>query len=350
MSVRAALTMITLAACASRAEPAATPAASMTPAAVAPATPATTPISATATAPISATAPPTAAAPTAPATPSAPAPGDPLHVFVQQWPRVGTELVTRQAARLLWEGKPCAGFDSSPPTDERNAEPALGAAAPASVSPDGRTLVVVTTMELDHAGAVALGLARGSSQDEGTGTLAVVFDGPSGAFWAHSLSSFMSCNFNFHGFTWSADSHRVYVATDTGHGERVALLDVAARQVRFQGFVGLQLASPGIEHVAWMPWFSGYPFANNPPGQVNGDVLSIDDHQVWGSSDMNAAQVWDVAWQSDTTLTFCGRTPNQRGPIRFRVVLASQAGTSAQTVKVTRLGADCPPDGPRWID
>jgi hypothetical protein len=265
----------------------------------------------------------------------APDPEDPLHAFIQQWPRVETELTRRQAARLVWEGTPCAGYD------DRNAEPGIGKSTPASVSPDGRTLVVIATLELDHAGAAAIGLVHGTREDEGSGTLAVVFDGPSGAFWAHSLQQFQRCNVNPHGFRWSADSRRVYVGTDTGHGERVALVDVAASAVRFQGFVGLEVASPGLQHVAWTPWFSGFPFADNKPGQVNGDVLEIDDHQVWGSSNMNAAEIWGVAWESDTTLTFCGHAPKQR-VAKLRAVLAGN------TVKVIRIGADCPPDGARW--
>jgi hypothetical protein len=113
-----------------------------------------------------------------------------------------------------------------------------------------------------------------------------------------------------------------------------------SRRLRFDGFVGLTLASPGIEHVAWIPWFSGFPFAGNRTGEVNGDVLSIDDHRVWVSSDKNAAVIWDVAWQSDTTLTFCGRTWKHRAS-RFRAVIAGSA------IRVARIGGVCPPDDHR---
>lgn len=65
--------------------------------------------------------------------------------------------------------------------------------------------------------------------------------------------------------------------------------------------------------------------------------------QLWGSSDKTGARVWDVTWQSDTTLTFCGRTPKQRVP-RYRAVLAGKA------VKVVRTGTECPADGLRWVD
>ena len=345
--MRAAVTtlMLVLSACAVPAKPASTtPAGSMAPAtSVGSTAPAPPPTPATTTAATSPEAPAITTDPTDSAAPSAPDPADPLQAFIRQWPRIEAELVKRQAAKLVWEGAPCAPLAPYPPATGRDAEPSINADTPASVSPDGRTLVVVATVVFDHTGAIALGLVHGDPQDEGMTTLAIVFDGPSGAFWTHPLHAFMNCNFNPHGFTWSADSHRVYVGVDTGHGERVALLDVAAHVLRFEGFTGLELASPGVEHVAWMPWFSGYPFADNKPEEVNGDELKLDDHKVWGSSDKTGARVWGVTWQSDTTLTFCGRTPKLRAT-QFRAVLAGK------TVKVVRIGTDCPADGDRWVE
>jgi hypothetical protein len=342
MLVRATVVMIALAGCAARGAPAPTTPAPTTPGPTARPplpTPRALMLTTLTTAPAT-TAPAATSGDAAAASAAAPDEPDPLHVFAARWPRVTAELAKRHATALVWEGKPCASFDASG-EDERNAQPAIGAGAPASVSPDGRTLVVVATLALDHAGVAAIGVVGGLPEDAATGTFAIVFDGPSGTSWAHALRSFMSCNFNRHGFTWSADGRRAYVATDTGHGNRVALLDIASRRLRFEGFAGLALPSPGLEHVAWMPWFSGFPLSGNHSGAASGDLLELDDHEVWGSTDVNAAAVWDVTWTSETELSFCGRTPGQRAR-RFRARLAGNA------VTVAGAGTDCPPDGPRW--
>jgi hypothetical protein len=201
--------------------------------------------------------------------------------------------------------------------------PAISDATPSSVSPEGRTLVVVTT--LDETGAKALGVE--------SGPVVVGFDGPAGAIWARPLTSFSSCNPNGHGFTWSADHHRVFVATDTGRGLRVALVAVDDRVVRFQGFTSpVVTPSPDLQHVAWTPWFSGYPATDG----TDGDLLHVDDLDVWGSIKPGAAEVWDVAWTTDATLTFCGRTPKLPAA-RYAAFIRGKRG-----VRVERVRTDCP--------
>jgi hypothetical protein len=243
-------------------------------------------------------------------------PNDNLTAFTAQWPKVTVD------PKLL-HGSPCAVFDAT------DTAPPISNAAPSSLSPDGKTLVVVANLELDATTGKQLGLG-----EPGLGLVMLVFDGPTGAVWGRSLTAFRLCGSNGFGFHWSTDSRRVSFDTDTGHGLRVALAEVVERKLRFQGFTnGTPLVSPGVQHVAWLPWFSGYPFAGQDV--VDGDQLHIDDLDVWGSSAKGAAEIWDVAWTSDDALTFCGQTPKLRAA-RYAATLAGKR------VTVKRVASDCP--------
>ncbi len=239
---------------------------------------------------------------------------DRLAAFTAQWPKVAVD------DKLWLHGTPCAVFD---PNDT---PPPISNTTPSSLSPDGKTLVMVVNVELDAAAGKQLGLTEPGN---GLDLVMLVFDGPTGAVWARSLTSFRNCNHNGYSFQWSTDSRRVAVDTSTGHGLRVALAEVVDRKIRFQGFTtDTPLVSPGVQHVAWIPWFSGYPFADQDV--PDGDQLHIDNLDVWGSTKKGAAEIWDIAWTSDDALTFCGKTPKLR-PARYAAKLAKH-------VQVTRVG------------
>jgi hypothetical protein len=187
---------------------------------------------------------------------------------------------------------------------------------------------VVTNLDVDAALGKRLGIG-----EPGLGLVMLVFDGPTGAVWGRSLTSFRICSSNGFGFQWSTDSRRVFFDTDSGHGMRVALAELVERRLRFQGFTNdAPLVSPGVQHVAWIPWFSGYPFADQDV--VDGDQLHVDDLDVWGSAKPGAATIWDLAWTSDDALTFCGKTP--------KLAAARYTARLAKRVQVTRTGP-CPP-------
>ena len=210
------------------------------------------------------------------------------------------------------------------------------------VSPDGTRSLAVTSLALDAKQRAALGVIAPRPADaDGLSLFAIVLDGPSAKVWAHPLNAFLRCSFSG-ALDWSDDGARVFIRYDSGHGERIALVDVAGRALRFEAFAGsAPIASPNLEHVAWLPWFSGYPFADRAPDKLDGDELSIDDVKVWGSTGPGAARVWDIAWQTDTRLTFCGRTPT-RPPRRYRATLAGH------TAKVAPDSAPCPPEPRGW--
>ena len=253
---------------------------------------------------------------------------DPVTDFAAKWPRLSVALHATGAEAVLLQGTTaCTRFD------DRMTGPPIGDTTPAATSPDQTHLVVITTLELDGSSGKTLGLPAG------WGTVAVGFDGPTGAIWARELTAFNNCNPNGVVFDWSDDGRRVFAGTDSGHGNRITLLDVAAHVRRMDAFSGADdAASPGLEHVAWKPWFSGYPFADQP---VNGDILYIDDHEVWGSSDPKLATlVTQIAWLSDSALEFCGSTP-KRPDVRFHVTIGKG------TPRVTRSGRCAVPPSPR---
>lgn len=249
---------------------------------------------------------------------------DPLHDFIATWPKVGAELAKRKLEAVVWTGQPCAGIygpDSPGPTD-----PPIADTTSASTSPDGKVLVVSTTLDLDKAGAATLGTTVG------LWTGVIVFDGPSGNVWARAITTFQRCTGNPVAFTWH-DSHRVYAGYDSGRSVRVGLIDIDAKQLVFQAMTGaIQAPSPKLEHVAWVLWSDGYPFAGQK--DVDGTVLRVDDREVWGSHDKNGSEVWNVGWDSDRELGFCGQTP-KHAAARFHAIVGSR-------IRVERVKGECP--------
>ena len=116
-----------------------------------------------------------------------------------------------------------------------------------------------------------------------------------GGIRAFAPQSFPRCDDNAAGVQWSDDSRRLFATLDSGHGLRIALIDVARRRVIEDAFAADDATpSPGLRHVAWVPWFAEWP-------EEHADelVLLLDDRAVWHG------QVSDLAWKSDDVLTFC---------------------------------------------
>jgi hypothetical protein len=252
-----------------------------------------------------------------------PAAADPVHPFAAHWPKLAASI-TPQLSRALFSGRPCGDDRPGPP---------VGDDAKASVAPDGKTLVVIADFDLDDAGATLFGIG---GAEERNGSFAVVFDGPSGKWSARGLGMlWLPCSNNSVDWTWSKDNRRVLAGLDSGHGIRTAFLDVRARTLIATGFDNLVLPSPNLVHVAHTPWTAGR--AVNPDQDdksVYGALLWIDDHDVWGSSDPDAASVWAVEWKSDERLEFCGQKP-KLAPARYRVTFGSSP-------VVTRIAGSCP--------
>ncbi len=254
---------------------------------------------------------------------------DPIHRFAAKFPKLQATLAARKLDAILSAPAPCDADDGTP-----SKAPAIDDNTAASTSPDGKTLVVIATLDLDRAKATALGIPWRAEDPDGP-VVALVFDGPSGAIWGSRLMSFYACNPNHHTFDWTANSHRVHVSVDTGHGERVALIDPTGptHGVKFVGFVGLDLESPAMQHIAWMPWSSGWP-AGAP--EAEGDELWVDNHKLWGSAD-DGVKIWGVAWTSETVLTFCGQDPKSKAS-------SYTATVRGKSVVVKRTAAPCEPD------
>jgi hypothetical protein len=260
-------------------------------------------------------------------------PADPLRAFARQWPKLGETIERDQLEAVLWHSQPCQdgarGMDGSAPP--------ITSTTPMVVSPDGKILVAVAPLSLTPAQAKVLGLAN---RDERDSQFALVFEGATGKVWAMPLTVFLMCSPNGAGIQWSPDSRRAYLGSDSGRGERIALLDVAARGLTMTAFAGFEQASPGVAHVAWMPWNSGWPAVDQDgnPEPVDGDILHIDEFDVWGSMSKRAAKIWNINWQSDAELTFCGSTPKLIAH-HYRAVL------TGKRVRVTRAADDsCPAD------
>jgi hypothetical protein len=192
--------------------------------------------------------------------------------FIARWPRLGIAMRARRLDGQLMRGTTsCTSFDDTatgPPIDETT---------PTSLSPDGNTMIAVATVKV--------------------GVQIFGFEGPPGAIWARSPDTFMSCNGNPHDFRWSADGRRVEIVTDTGRGMRVALVDVVTRKLVMTAFAGLERASPKLAHVAWIPWYSGFPAAD---GETFEDELWIDNRQVWRGHGLH-----DIEWIGDTRVEYC---------------------------------------------
>jgi len=229
---------------------------------------------------------------------------DPLQVFAKRWPKLAHEV-----APMLARCDP--------------AQPPSGDDAPSSVSPDGKTLVVIAPLSLSAAEARQLGVA------ETSGMFALVFDGPGGRLWATPMSWFPGCIPNAVTWTWSKDDRRVLAMTDTGHGTRDVLLDVRARKVIAGGFDNLVLASPGLSHLATTPWEAGRLIDPDKPA-VFGTQLFVDGEAVWGSGDPDAADVWDLEWRSETRLELCGKT-KKLAAARYAIVIGKKVAVSRIT-------------------
>ena len=205
--------------------------------------------------------------------------------FVARWPRLGIAMRTNRLDDQLMRGTtPCKAFDDTA------TGPAIDETTPTSVSSDGNTMVAVATVKLDARTSKALGIA-------GDGVEILGFDGPSGAIWARSPDTFMSCNGNAHDFRWSVDGRRVEIVTDTGRGVRVALVDLVARKLVMTAFAGLESASPATTHVAWIPWYSGFTTSENETFE---DELWIDNRKVWRGRGLH-----DIEWLGDTRVEYC---------------------------------------------
>lgn len=233
---------------------------------------------------------------------SATAAADPLHDFVTRWPKLGDVLVQRHLDAALWQGAPCAdlrdGSNDPPITDTTSA----------AVSPDGKRLALLATVDVDAPTAKALGIPRGLA------TLVIIANGSLAAVRAFAPQSFPRC---VGGGTleWSDDSARVYATLDTGHGIRIALVDTSTSKLVVDAFArGDTVTSPDLHHVAWQPWFSEWPDAEI---SETGGQLMIDARTVWGAG-TRGTQIRDVSWTSETELELCGALPGK--PFRrFRV-------------------------------
>jgi hypothetical protein len=179
-------------------------------------------------------------------------------------------------------------------------------------SPKGPTTLIVKTLAPTAAHAKALGL-----QTRDYGTYAITIDAK-GAVWAILLPTFMGCSSNAVAFAWSSDGARVELATDTGHGDRVAVLDIHGHTALAFAFAGTHELSPDVRHLAWMSWTAGFPF-DPPQHDIDGDLLQIDDAKIWGSEN-SGSHISEIGWTSATELTFCGSTGDKPSR-RFHAVL-----------------------------
>jgi len=179
-------------------------------------------------------------------------------------------------------------------------------------SPNGLTTLIVRPLAPTAVQATALGL---KTRDEGAYAIAI---DAKGAVWATMLPTFMRCSSNSVEFTWSDDSARVELVTDTGHGDRVAVLDLRHRAALAFAFAGTHELSPDVRHLAWMSWTAGFPF-DPPQHDIDGDLLQIDDARIWGS-ESSGSHVSEIAWTSATELTFCGSS-GDKPRRRFHAIL-----------------------------
>ena len=211
---------------------------------------------------------------------AATAAADPLADFVAEAPKL--EAALAHAPLQLREGQPCKVFDA----DDTN--PPVNDGTPSASSPDGKAIALVATLDIDAAAAKRFGIPK-----ELDAVVLVLDQG--GGIRAFAPESFPRCDDNAADVKWSDDSHRLYTELDSGHGLRIALIDLARHRVIVDAFAaGDATPSPGLRHVAWVPWFAEWP-EEHPADSV----LSIDDRAVWHGA------VSDLTWKSDDVLTFC---------------------------------------------
>ncbi len=190
-----------------------------------------------------------------------------------------------------------------------------------SASPDQRSLVVVRSADAPDAGMLIL-------------------DGPAGETWRVELPSvFPAPPWNTFEWEWSRDGRRLYFATSTGHGDRLALLDARKHRVLGAGFSnGRSWSSPALQHVVWMPVECGRSAGDS--GDVRGDQIWIDDgvREAWGNTDEGDPKnveklIGDLEWLSEDRFRFCGRHDGKYS--RYLGVIAPAH------VSVTATGSAC---------
>ncbi|HUJ60964.1 MAG TPA: hypothetical protein VLX92_20815 [Kofleriaceae bacterium] len=212
---------------------------------------------------------------------------DPLADFVARAPRLAAAL----APLHLRDGHPCAfdGGDDEPPVRDRT---------PEVVAPDGSAIALMTTLELDRAASKRFHVPAG------TANVVLVLQ-RTGAITLVAPQSFPLCTSGAaQDVRWSGDARRVLAEIDSGHGLRIALLDLGSGALIADAFAAADaLASPQLRHLAWVPWSAEWP--EEHPDQFE---VEIDDRTVWKGS------ASDFAWPSEDSFTFCA------GGRRIRVV------------------------------
>lgn len=262
--------------------------------------------------------------------------GDPIpRTFLERWPKLAAIAAKRGIDDVLFPGGDvCAISDAAIP----------GTPSSSQVSPDGKTLIVITTVKLDEKMAKRLGIT-----DEPTHRITnvlVLLDGPTGKVRGETVTGLGACVREDSKYTWSADGKRAHLVTRFSIGElsdpttdqtHHALLDLAAHKLRFEGTLKDAAFSPGLRHAAGRSWSSGTILYGKT--EPYGDELQIDGDTAWGSGDPNGARVWDLAWTSDTRLTFCGSKPTEPAA-QLRADLVADASPT-----ITKLGP-CPSKQP----
>jgi hypothetical protein len=213
-----------------------------------------------------------------------PEPPRPSDEFLAHWKDLPAKLAKRGLDDLLFPGgHACDNSDAA----------MEGRRSSTSISPDGKSLAVITTVRLDAKTAKKLGIS-GDAPDQET-TVAVLLDGPKGTIWSDSLPGGGACDRADSKLTWSADSRRVYVVAAVGvrddtHG---ALIDAAARKIVAAGLSVAPAPSPDLRHLAAASW-------------PDSERLRVDEDDVWGSPDAHGSKVSAIRWLSDTRVGFCG--------------------------------------------
>lgn len=219
--------------------------------------------------------------------------------FLDRFSTAKNVLVQRDLTELLFPGgEACDNSDSA----------TAGPKSAFAVSPDGATMLIVTTVTLDAKRARAFGVAAAPGK---VSTLVATLHGPSAKLWAAILDEGGDCERAESRVTYSPDGKRASIISRlraASDASAVALVDVAARTVRAD-VQGRQYAiSPGMNHVAAMY------------GLFHVDAQTI--------SEANAPTA--LRWVSESSLTYCdGGTP-------YRVDVER-----SDSLKVTKLDGAC---------
>jgi hypothetical protein len=210
---------------------------------------------------------------------------DPLHDAIDGWPNTGAALTAQRLDKALWDGEPCSAMERpGPAIDDRTS---------VVVSPDRKRVAVVASFVLDADQAKALGATPGL-------LARVLILDQDGGIHAYEPNTFRRC-VDSSALEWSSDSQRVLASYDSGHGMRVAL---ASLELGHRARAGLLVdafttvdfaASPGLRHVASVPWSDGWP------EESGDDHLYIDRQLVFARH----TTIEKLVWTSDDELTFC---------------------------------------------